>query len=102
MFTSAAIGMSWQLAVIVLLPIVGGYYIDRSLDLMPWITLLGLLIALAGSILVIRRALTVMNNFDVPLTPNETALHRSSNRNAKRTAKPKKTIPKKSVKGRAK
>lgn len=64
-FTSAAIGMGWQLAIVVLLPIVGGYKLDQKLGLTPWLTLLGLVLALVGSILVIRRALELMNNFDV-------------------------------------
>jgi len=62
-FTSAAIGMSWQLAIIVLLPIVGGYKLDQTADSSPLWTLIGLVVALAGSIFVIRKALSSVNNF---------------------------------------
>jgi LPXTG-motif cell wall-anchored protein len=64
-FNTAAIGMSWQLAIIVLLPIIGGYKLDQKTGSMPWMTLLGLVLALVGSIIVIRRALAMMNNFNV-------------------------------------
>lgn len=70
-FTSAAIGMGWQLAVIVLIPIFGGYKLDQILDTAPWLTVIGLILASVGSILVIRRALAAFGNFDVP-APAET------------------------------
>jgi F0F1-type ATP synthase assembly protein I len=64
-FTGAAIGMSWQLALIVLLPILGGYKLDQANHTTPLWTLFGLGIGLAGSIIVIRNALAKMNNFEV-------------------------------------
>ena len=65
-FTSAAIGMSWQLAIIVLLSILGGYKLDQVNHSSPLWTLVGLAVALAGSIIVIRGALKKMNNFNIP------------------------------------
>jgi F0F1-type ATP synthase assembly protein I len=66
-FASAAIGMGWQLAVVVLIPIVGGYKLDVLLDSVPVWTLVGLIVAMAGSILVIRRALAAFGNFSLPI-----------------------------------
>lgn len=66
-FAGAAIGMGWQLAVVVLIPIIGGYKLDQMTGTTaPWLTLTGLVVALAGSILVIRHALMLMNNFNIP------------------------------------
>lgn len=62
-FTSAAIGMSWQLAVVVLVPIVGGYKLDQSVGTLPLLTLVGVVLAIAGSIFVIRRALKAFTSF---------------------------------------
>jgi F0F1-type ATP synthase assembly protein I len=60
-FNSAAIGMSWQLAVVVLVPIYGGYRLDMRLHTSPLWTLVGLALAMIGMILVVRRALTEFN-----------------------------------------
>ena len=65
LFTGTAIGMGWQLAVVVLLPILGGYKLDQMRGSMPAWTLVGMVVGLAASILVIRRALARMNNFNV-------------------------------------
>lgn len=65
-FNSAAIGMSWQLAVVVLLPIFGGYKLDTVFGPSPVWTLVGLVLAMVLSILVIRRALKEVNNFSIP------------------------------------
>lgn len=64
-FGSAAIGMSWQLAVVVLLPILGGYKLDQHTHALPLWTLTGLVVGLVGSILVIKRALAAFGNFSV-------------------------------------
>ncbi len=62
-FTSAAIGMGWQLAIIVLIPIIGGYKLDQKLATVPLWTIVGLIISMIGSVLVIRRALALFGNF---------------------------------------
>lgn len=64
-FTSAAIGMSWQLAITVLLTIFGGYKLDMVTGHRPLFTLVGLAVALAASILIVRQALQRMNNFEI-------------------------------------
>lgn len=72
-FRGAAIGMSWQLAIIVLLPILGGYKLDATYGSTPLWTLVGLCLALVGSVLVIRRALSSVNNFSIPEPPVDTS-----------------------------
>lgn len=61
LFNSAAIGMSWQLAVVVLVPIFGGYKLDEKVNTSPLWTLVGLALAMVGMILVVRRALIEFN-----------------------------------------
>ncbi len=51
------ISMGWQLAVAVLVPLLGGNLIDRSLGTLPWFTLLGMILGMAGMIVVVRHAL---------------------------------------------
>ena len=71
-FNNAALGMSWQLAVIVIVPIVGGYKLDTIFQLSPVLTLLGLTVGLIGSIVVIRRAMSAFGNFAVALPGDKT------------------------------
>ncbi|MEO8105167.1 MAG: AtpZ/AtpI family protein [Candidatus Saccharibacteria bacterium] len=61
LFNSAAIGMSWQLAVVVIAPIVGGYKLDTWAHSSPLWTLVGLVVAMGGMILVVRRTLSDFN-----------------------------------------
>lgn len=48
-FISAALGMSWQLAIVVLVPILVGSQLDKRLDLTPTMTVLGFIIAMIGT-----------------------------------------------------
>lgn len=73
-FNNAAIGMSWQLAVIVIVPIVGGYKLDIIFQLSPVLTLLGLMVGLIGSIVVIRRAMDAFGNFAVALPDDKAGI----------------------------
>lgn len=47
-FFSAALSMSWQLAAVVLVPIIGGYELDKQLDMLPLLTIVGFIIAMIG------------------------------------------------------
>lgn len=59
----SVVGLSWQLALAVLLPLLGGHFLDRSLDSKPWFTLLGLILAMAGMIVVVSRSLKDVNRY---------------------------------------
>ncbi|HEX8227119.1 MAG TPA: AtpZ/AtpI family protein [Candidatus Saccharimonadales bacterium] len=74
-FASTAIGMGWQLAVVVLLPIFGGYKLDMMQGSSPLWTLVGLVVAMVGSIIVFRRTLASFGNFNPapPLTVTKDA-----------------------------
>ncbi len=57
LFMSAALNMSWQLAIGVLVPIIGGYELDKTLKTTPLLTILGLIIAMILCAVVVSKAL---------------------------------------------
>ncbi len=57
LFIASTLSMSWQMALAVLIPIVGGYYLDQHFKTSPWITLGGALLAIILVVLVIKRTL---------------------------------------------
>lgn len=59
----SVVSMGWQLAVVVLLPLIGGNIIDKQAGTLPWFTLLGLFIAMAGMIVVVSRSLKDVNKY---------------------------------------
>jgi F0F1-type ATP synthase assembly protein I len=54
---TAAANMSWQLAIVVLLPIFVGYKLDQRLHVLPVFTIIGLVMAMFGTAIVLRRQL---------------------------------------------
>lgn len=50
----AALDMSWRLAIAVLVPIVGGYALDKHFGITPVLTILGFLIAMVGVFLILK------------------------------------------------
>lgn len=61
LFLNMALNMSWQLAVIVIVPIVGGYELDQHLKIAPWLTIVGFLLAAGGFVAVLFRVVAVAN-----------------------------------------
>jgi hypothetical protein len=49
LFIGMVLNMSWQLAVVVIVPIVGGYLLDQKLGSSPWLVLTGLAIAVLAT-----------------------------------------------------
>lgn len=56
---TAVMGMSWQLAVVVLVPIVGGFELDKAFATSPLLVIVGFIIAMAGFTLIVRRQLQI-------------------------------------------
>ncbi len=54
-FFVAAMNMSWQLAVVVLVPLVGGFKIDERYSSLPVATLIGFGIAMIGMTMIVFR-----------------------------------------------
>ncbi len=63
LFIGTMFGVSWQMAIAVLLPTVAGYQLDNHFNTAPVLTLIGLTLAVVGSVLVIRRALKDLNTY---------------------------------------
>jgi F0F1-type ATP synthase assembly protein I len=54
-FLMASLNMSWQLAIVVLVPIIGGFKLDQALGSLPGLTIVGFLLAMAGMAVVVWR-----------------------------------------------
>jgi len=65
-FLNMALNMSWQLAVVVLVPILAGVRLDKAFGASELYTLLGLGVALVGSVAVMWRTLQAANRLPVP------------------------------------
>lgn len=65
-FVFMALNMSWQLAIAVLVPVIGGVQLDKALDTSNTFTFVGLAIALIGSIAVMWRTMQTANKLPVP------------------------------------
>ena len=61
MFIAMTLGMSWQLALVVIVPIVGGHYLDDHYRMTPWLTLAGLVVATIGVFGVMTRTVSEAN-----------------------------------------
>ncbi len=57
MFFAAVMDLTWQMALVVLVPVIGGYELDRLLKSTPSLLIVGFIVAMAGSFLVMRKAL---------------------------------------------
>ena len=57
LFMVMALNMSWQLAIVVIIPLVGGYKLDQHFDTTPIYTVIGLIIAFLGTLSVLYRVL---------------------------------------------
>lgn len=53
LFYLTVLNMTWQLAITVIVPIVAGFKLDEHFGSSPWLTLLGLLVAAAASVVVV-------------------------------------------------
>lgn len=60
-FIGAVMDMTWQLAFVVLIPVIGGYKLDVHFKTSPLWLILGCVLAVAGSFAVMRRILGQLN-----------------------------------------
>lgn len=60
-FIGMALDMTWRLAFVILLPIVGGFKLDQALGMTPVLTILGFLVAMIGMGLVMWSTLQKAN-----------------------------------------
>lgn len=55
LFVGTVLSLSWQLLIVVVVPFLGGHFLDERYDSSPWFTLAGLLLALTMAVLVTYR-----------------------------------------------
>jgi hypothetical protein len=78
-FLSTVLNMSWQLAIVVLVPILAGVWLDKGLKTGDAYTFGGLGLAVLGSIAVMWRTAQAANRLPVPkLTPAQKRAVRKS------------------------
>jgi F0F1-type ATP synthase assembly protein I len=65
MFVGAVLDLSWRMALVVLIPIIGGFELDKHLNTTPALTILGFILAMAGTFLVLKKMLTVYSGKSV-------------------------------------
>lgn len=69
-FISMALDMSWRLAIVILVPVIGGFKLDEVFDSTPVLTITGFLLAMGGMALVFWQTLKKASEMPVPkLTP---------------------------------
>jgi len=56
-FISAVLSMSWQLALVVLIPIIGGFKLDQHLKTTPLWTIVGFVLAIIAGAVVVQRTI---------------------------------------------
>ncbi len=61
LFMLAVLDLTWQMVVVVLVPIVGGHELDKHFKTTPYITIVGFILAMAGSYVVIKRVFDSYN-----------------------------------------
>jgi F0F1-type ATP synthase assembly protein I len=69
-FVTMAVTMTWQLAIAVLVPIIAGVQIGKAVHDETTGVIVGLVVAVTGSVVVMRRTVQAANHVEVPkLTP---------------------------------
>lgn len=58
----AALDMSWRLALVVLVPIIGGFKLDEYLGITPALTIVGFLLAMVGLFVVLKRTVATADD----------------------------------------
>jgi len=63
LFINSSISMSWQMAIAVLIPIVGGYYLDQHFKLANWFIFGWFIIAVVLVALIVKRTINQLPEF---------------------------------------
>jgi F0F1-type ATP synthase assembly protein I len=70
-FVGLALQMGWQLAVVVLIPIIAGAQLDKVFDTSPVLLCIGLALALLGTVAVMWATMQKANKLPVPKLTDE-------------------------------
>jgi F0F1-type ATP synthase assembly protein I len=74
---AVALSMSWQLLVVIILPIVGGHLLDGKYNTSPTWTIIGMVIGVAGTIVVVRQAMRQLSDIMNRNTTNQDSTSRN-------------------------
>lgn len=77
------LSLSWQLMFAVLVPILGGHFLDQKLDTSPWITVAGFALAMVLMIVVIKRMLKDLNEY-MGVSDADDATHKDTDKAEKK------------------
>jgi F0F1-type ATP synthase assembly protein I len=69
LFVGMVLNMSWQLAIVVIGPVVGGYVLDQRFNSSPWLVLVGLVVAILATCGILWRTVREANSRIVALQP---------------------------------
>jgi F0F1-type ATP synthase assembly protein I len=78
-FMSTMLGMSWQMAIAVLVPTIGGYKLDEHFGTTPYVTIVGLLVALAAMVAIVVRAIKNLNSYMLTMSSDVASSEASAN-----------------------
>lgn len=65
-FISMVLDMTWRLAIVVLVPIIGSFYLDKWLGTSPVFMVTGFVVAMVGMGLVMWRTMQAANSIEFP------------------------------------
>jgi F0F1-type ATP synthase assembly protein I len=71
LFINSSLSMSWQMAVAVLVPVVGGYYLDQHFKLANWFIFGWFIIAVALVVAIVRRTIRQLPEFTKSKSSNK-------------------------------
>lgn len=71
LFVTMALDMTWRLAIVVLVPMIGGFKLDKALGSTPVLTILGFVLAMAGMAYVMWATLQKANQVTMPKKDNK-------------------------------
>lgn len=81
-FITMALDMTWRLAIVVLVPIIGGFYLDQWLNTTPVFTITGFFLAMAGIAIVFWQTLQTANSVEIP-AQNKSKIKKNAIKDAK-------------------
>lgn len=58
--------MSWRLAIVVLVPVIGGFELDQHFNTGPWLSIAGFVLAGGGIAVVLKQMLRDVGRIPVP------------------------------------
>jgi F0F1-type ATP synthase assembly protein I len=70
-FFSVTLTMSWQLAIVVLIPVLGGFELDKKLHTQPFLTIIGFVLAIAGVVFVVWRQFQLVSQLSAARNAKE-------------------------------